>query len=59
MGNTGDMYNDLSCIVEEYGEVPVSVGGTTVHLIQITVAARYKGAEITRITTLIGSQNRN
>jgi prepilin-type N-terminal cleavage/methylation domain-containing protein len=54
---TGDMYNGLSCTVEECKEIPVPDGSHVVNLIQVTVTAKYKNQEITRITTLIGDKN--
>jgi prepilin-type N-terminal cleavage/methylation domain-containing protein len=61
MGYTGNMYNGLSCTVEECEEVPVPVpvGNQPVNLIQVTVAVKYNNQEITKITTLIGDKNRH
>jgi len=59
MGNTGDIYANLSCSVVANGQKQVADGGSTVNLIQITVAAKYGMSEITRITTLIGDKNKH
>jgi prepilin-type N-terminal cleavage/methylation domain-containing protein len=58
IGYTDTAYEKLSCNLG-YGDVSVDDGGTPVNLIQITVVAKYNNQEITRITTLIGDQNRH
>jgi prepilin-type N-terminal cleavage/methylation domain-containing protein len=57
MGNTSDIYTGLSCSVIANNTIGINAGGSTVHLIQVTVAAKYNNQEITRITTLIGDKN--
>jgi Tfp pilus assembly protein PilV len=59
MGNTGDIYADYRCDVIANASVEVDDGGQMVHLIEVTVAAYYRDMEMTRVTTLIGSKNRN
>jgi prepilin-type N-terminal cleavage/methylation domain-containing protein len=61
MGYTGNIYNGLSYTVEECKEVsvPVPAGNQTVHLIRVTVVAKYNNQEITRLTTLIGDKNKH
>ncbi len=59
MGNTGDIYTGLSCSVIANNTIEVNGGGSAVHLIQVTVAAKYNNQEITRLTTLIGDKNKH
>jgi prepilin-type N-terminal cleavage/methylation domain-containing protein len=58
MGNTGDVYANYRCTVIANTSVEVDDGGQTVNLIEVTVAAYYRDMEMTRVTTLIGNQNR-
>jgi prepilin-type N-terminal cleavage/methylation domain-containing protein len=59
MGNTGDIYTGLSCSVIVNNTIEVNNGGSMVHLIQVTVVAKYNNQEITRITTLIGDKDKH
>jgi type II secretory pathway pseudopilin PulG len=59
MGNTSDVYANYRCAIIANASVEVDDGGQTVNLIEVTVAAYYKDMEMTRVTTLIGGQNRH
>jgi prepilin-type N-terminal cleavage/methylation domain-containing protein len=59
MGNTSDVYANYRCNVIANASVEVNDGGQMVNLIKVTVAAYCKDMEMTRVTTLIGGQNRH